>query len=470
MKVKITVYNLFYFLVSLPVLVIAIMRISFPPIVYSYILVITFFFLFIISIKKKNFSIYQIYLVTFFLFLVSRSFLFCIGLVDLHELDLYESNSMDDKLLRETLCTIIVFLLGTSYGWMLTDDAADKRYFYKTADEYSLVEGILEKLFAVYAILFALKVVYQIYISINFGYTAFFNGTIDNIQLPIIFTGVGIITELLLMLLIYYNRKERSFKKYIFIFTFLCLVRLLSGKRGYTLSFILFFLYMWSTYYHEIKIHNKKIIALVLIVPVLIEMVANFRYDKAIDLLEMVKNNIYFKVLDSQGVTITIVANTIKYQKEFTNEYPFFIGYIIDFFQKEPPGQVIQDITMGNYLGDHLTYTLNSTMFFAGRGTGTSIVAEAYDLMNGNLFLVMLFATVTTYIILKIGQKAYKSVVWFAISYYLLIDFILSPRGSILSSISSIVIAIAFTVAIRFFERKRKSVEIRKSQDYIENH
>lgn len=469
MKVKISVYNLIYFLFSLPVLVISVMRISFPPIVYSYILVITFFFLFITSIKRKNFSIYQIYLVTFFLFLVSRSFLYCIGGIDLHELDLYESNSMDDKLLRETLCTIIVFLLGTSYAWMLTDDAVDKRYFYKTADEYSSVEGILEKLFAVYVVLFALKVVYQIYISRNFGYTALFDGTIDNIQLPIIFTGVGIITELLLMLLIYYNRRETSFKKYIFIFIFLCLVRLLSGKRGYTLSFILFFLYMWSTYYHEIKIHNKKIIAFALIVPVFIEMVANFRYDKAIDLWDMLKNNIYFQVLDSQGVTITIVANTIKYQNEFTNKYPFFIGYIVDFFQKEPSGQVIEDITMGNYLGDHLTYTLNSRMFFAGRGTGTSIVAEAYNLMNGNLLLVMLFAAVTTYIVLKIGQKAYKSVVWFALSYYLLVDFILSPRGSILSSITSVVIAIVIAVVIRFFERKRKSVIIRESRDYMVN-
>lgn len=465
---KVTVGEMIYILFSLFVVCIVIMRAPFPPIVYSYMLVVTFIFLFIISIKRHNLSLYQIYLVTFFLFLVSRPFLYCLGVMDLHVLDLYETSSMNDDLLRETLCTIIVFLVGTSYAWILTDDTVDKYYFYKTANKYSRLSDILKKMFALYIILFAMKVVYQIYIARSYGYTALFDGTLDTIKLPVVFTGVGIITELLLMFLIYYNRDETGFKKYVFIFMFLCLIRLLSGKRGYTLSFLLYFIYMWSTYYHEIKIKNRKLIGLAVIVPVLIEMVANFRYGKDINLLDMFRNNIYFQVLKSQGVTVTIVASTIKYQDTFTNKYPFFIGYIVDFFQKEPSGQVIEDITYGNYLGDHLTYTLNSRLFFLGRGTGTSIVAEAYDLTNGNLFLVLIFAMITTYIVLKISQKAYKSVLWFALSYYLMIDFILSPRGSILSSIMSTVIAIVAAIIILAFEQKGNTA-ISMDAEYFED-
>lgn len=451
---KISLGECIYFFVSLMTLICSIIDVGFKPIIYSYILVCIFIFLFILTMKRRNLSIYQIYLMTFFLFLIARPLLYCLGVFDLHTLDLYETSTMNDELVCETLRTIIVFLTGTSYVWLFSDDSVNIKHFKKTENRYTKINDVLKKMFAIYIILFALKILYQIYVSRRYGYVALFNGTLDSIKLPIIFTGVGVITEVLIMFLMFYNRQETDFKKYVCIFMLLGLVRMLSGKRGYTLSFLLFFMYIWSTYYHEIKIQSKKMIGLVIGAPILIEIIANFRYQKAISLIDMLKNNIYFQVLRSQGVTFVVVADTIKYQEKFTNKVPFFIGYIVDFFQKEPSGQVINDITTGNYLGDHLTYTINSNLFFLGRGTGTSIVAEAYNLCKGNMFMIFLFALITTAIVLKISQNAYKSIFWFALSYYLLLDFILSPRGSILGSITSTVTALIASLLVGFFESR----------------
>ena len=139
---------------------------------------------------------------------------------------------------------------------------------------------------------------------------------------------------------------------------------------------------------------------------------------------------------------------------KFTNRVPFFLGYITDLFHKEPKGQVIEDITQGNYLGDHLTYTLNKKSYFAGRGTGTSIVAEGYELVKGNLLFLFLFGFLIAYVGIFLSKNMYKSLYMFALSYYYLTNFIFSPRDSVLKGIPDFCFAVSVCLFVSLCMRR----------------
>lgn len=420
----------------------------------EYILTITFVMIMMISLKRRNLSIYQIFLCTYFLFLVSRVFLDCFGLFDAKVLNLYENNVMDDALFIETCNTITMFLIGSSFAWLSIEDNAGKFYFLETQNKSSRIIKLLQIAFYTFLTLFLAKIVYMIYLSTSYGYLSFFNGTLENVNMPIIFKGAAAVTELLLICLLYYKRDERDVIRCFALFTMVCVLRMLTGRRAYSLIFILSFVYLWSTYYREIKVFNKKVLLFALLIPIVIELVANMRYGKNLAIGDLFVNNIYLQVFQSQGSALNVVADTIKYKDKFTNEVPFFLGYFVDLFRAEPAGQVMEDILYGNYLGDHLTYILNSRLFLMGRGTGTSLVAEAYNLVNGNQLLIMLFGCGVTRIVLTMCKNAYKSLLHFTISFYLMADFIFSPRGSVLRNISGVILASIVSLVLIFFESR----------------
>ena len=432
--------------------------------ILMYQLLSIYLFIICLTFLERNFSLYQIFLVTFFLFLVSRVFLHCIGAFDAHRLTLYESAYMNNDLLNSTIKTITVFLIGTSYAWLISINIKkDKNYFLHVPHTLNnRIISFVQKLFYIYIIIWSCKQIYLIYIMYAHGYVARSNGVLSSIDMPFIFTGAGTIAEILAVILFFYRRDLISFKHNALLFMFAVALGTLTGRRAPILIYTLFFIYIYSTYYKEIYIFNKKIILLATIVPWGIELIAKFRYHHPISLVDMLINNVYYTVLVTQGSIFNVVANTIKYNDVFQNAVPFFLGYFVDLFAVEPPGQVIEDIQLGNYLGDHLTYLINAKLFFMGRGTGTSIVAEAYNLCNGNFILIFFFACVITLIVLYICKRGYSSIINFCLMFYIAPRFIFSPRGALFSNLKFLYIALVLIFILYLLNASYSAIRTEK--------
>lgn len=441
LTVKLNNNEIIYILYSLIVLLITCTRLIDNYKLNEYILIITFAYICFLTLRYKSFSIYQIFLFSYMFFLVGRILLDAFGVYDMRTLNLYQKSMMSDDLANSTIKVLLVFLIGTSYAWLVynkkkihmpEESFVRKPYFNK----------ILEVIYYMYIVLFVLKMFFFFKAVVQYGYISLFNGVVVDYT-PKFLTGVVKICESLFIVLIFYNRDRKHFVKYALLLAFAGFTKLFTGQRAYGFVLLLFILFMYSTYYREIKIFNWKIILIAVITPFIIEAVANLRWSGII-----LSENMYFKAFSSQGVSLEVVADTINLNDHFANKVPFIFGYFVDVLKNEPSGQVIEDITQGNYLGDHLTYNINSDLFFHGRGTGTSIVAESFELAKGNLFVVFLVGFLITLIAYYLVVNMYKSVYLMATAYYYLTDFIFCPRDSVFKSIKDLLFALFISFLI----------------------
>lgn len=414
-----------------------------------YLLVILFIWAFILTLQEKSFSIFQVFLFTYFFFLLSRIFLDAIGIIDMRTLGLYRRAMMSNDQANEVLSILIVYLIGSVYAWLITKhrEREDINTFDKKIEPLSF-NNPLKILFYIYFVLFCVKLAYIAREVMRHGYLVIFDGSISSMHFPIILTGAAIITEGLFIILMYYNRDERSFKVLCGLMLFAGIVKSFTGQRGYILVFLLFVIYLWATHYKPIKIFSFKIVLLIIIIPLLIQVTWNYRYHVEDSFSDLISQNVYVRVLDTQGASLEVVGDMVEFNDTFYNEVPFFLGYIVDSFKSEPAGQVYEDIAEGNYLGDHLTYKLSQGTFYAGHGTGSSIVAEAYDLFNGNRILITIFGFIITCLAIIFSGRIYKSPYWFALSYYYLTDYIFSPRSSVLKSLGDLYVVIIMCILV----------------------
>lgn len=446
MKLRMTASQAGYFLISLIGLIL--LPILDSIIAWKIIILVEFFWLFILTTKKRNFSLYQVFLLTYFLFLLSRIFLDVCGLYDFKTLALMQNSYMTDEIALGTIKVLSAFLVGTSYAWMIVDNSSSDNFFERPIAKLSF-NNFLRVLYYIFIALSVMKMVYFLNVVRKNGYLALFNGTIGNIGYPVIFTGAISIAEALFVVLMFYNRDKKSFLQYSGLLLLVGLTKMMTGQRAYGLVLLLYIICMYSTYYKEVHFYNRKILLIGLIVPIAIVALNHIRFQVSVSLRDLFEENVYVRMMISQGSSIEVVSGVNQYSDSFTNKVPFMIGYFVDLFKREPAGQTMLDITQGNYLGDHLSYAINPTMFLAGRGTGTSLVAETFDLVRGNYLLIFGVACILTLLVLKISQRAYKSVYNFAFSYYLMTDFIFSPRDSIFKSIKSIVIVLVFCAIVK---------------------
>lgn len=438
-----------YIIVSLIILMCTFFNMINSYIVNMYILVFTFGFISVMTLFYRNLSIYQLFLFSFFFFLLGRIVLNAIGAdVDMRVLTLYQNTYMSPELANQTIKVLLVFLIGTSYAWLKLNKSKGRSAFDRYVKKPSF-NRLLEWLFYIYIVFFIIKMGYVINAMLQYGYVSIFTGKAF-VKTPIFLTGAAKISESLFIVLMFFNRDKKSFKKYCGLILLAGIVKLFTGQRAYVFVLLLYILFLWSTYYKEIRFNNYKLICIVLLAPIIIQQINNFRWRSQ----NHDPSNIYVHVIRGQSVSLEVVADVIDLKDKFTNNVPFFWGYITDLFQDEPKGQVIEDIIYGNYLGDHLTYTLNEKSYFAGRGTGTSIVAEGYELVNGNLFLLFIFGYLIAYSGIFLSKNMYRNIYVFALSYYFLTDFIFSPRDSVLKSIPDFFFAAVFCFLISLCMRK----------------
>lgn len=421
----------------------------------------------LLSLLGEFFSLYQLFLFTGFFFVYSRVFLDVIGFRPLYVFNFWgpETGYLTELNAKIVVITLIVFLLSTSLAemiYLIYDKQSEiKRNYYFHKHVHLKVLNLLQ---SVYYLLILLSIVKGIIIiqqvAVN-GYTWLFDGGIQSYAFPI-FLRVQTLTVAVFSLLLYYKRDKKSVLQNSILLMIFLGVRMFSGQRGVTILYFLLLLWIYSTYYKKIKFLHAGILCV--IVWVIIQFISAYRAGRTSINLQI------FSVLYSFSVSIMVLGGVIQFESSFTNQFPFVIGYFVDYLTKifNPLmrlGQNMERLVYGNYLGDHLAYILSPQRYLAGNGTGTSIIAELYEFVSGNQLLFFVCGFLFMLIILFAANRLYKNIFTFTIMFHVLYYFIFSPRDSIFKAINVIVLGLLVAVVVQLFEQKQSNYWLKANDE-----
>ena len=127
---------------------------------------------------------------------------------------------------------------------------------------------------------------------------------------------------------------KKKFKRFTSVYIIISNNKIIWKVRASFFCNMLFVLYMWSTYYKEIRILSLKIIAAVVAFPILAESISIFRFRQQLSIINLIKIMFFFSVMRGQGISLTVVANTIKHLDDFQNKVPFLFWDILLIFSK----------------------------------------------------------------------------------------------------------------------------------------
>lgn len=139
---------------------------------------------------------------------MSRFFWDAIGLYNLQTFDMFQFFNIQEDDLCKTLRTIIIFLIGSSYAWLISNKEVGMQYFESSINKTQALNKLIKVLFYIYFVIFLAKLVYIAQFVASRGYLSLFTGELSEDKLPIIFTGSGTMTEILFALILFYNREK----------------------------------------------------------------------------------------------------------------------------------------------------------------------------------------------------------------------------------------------------------------------
>lgn len=419
--------------------------------VEQYQMLLLFFFaeLCILSLTDSTMNLFQIFLVTFFVFILSRIVLDAFGLRNFMLFDLYEKNPMDTSVALDLLKILILFLAGISLGWCFFKaffPDLSKRYFHHKTDFNfrSIIKGLL----LISLVLYSIKVLITLWLVSNHGYFSVIHGEISQTyKYPWFLKGVGILSKTFLILNLYYDRSEKNFKVSVILFLLPLMGYMFSGQRGSAIYTFLVLVWIWGNFYRKIKM--PILIGSGLTGIFIIHFIELLRTNHLFNSFLSLKSAIY-NLMNNQGVSLTVIANTIRFKDQFTNQYPFLFGYITDMFTDIGKNHSIERVLNGNYLANHITYQISPKVYFSGASTGTSIIAEFYELANANKVLVFAYSFILMILMMYICNHMYKNVVFFTVAYFAIGRFIYSPRDSVGKVIGDLIIPV-FLIGVAAF-------------------
>lgn len=235
-------------------------------------------------------------------------------------------------------------------------------------------------------------------------------------------------------LYLYYSVNSREYVKRSVVFFVPFIIQMAAGARGETVAVLVSLIFIYHFFYHRIKL--KAIFLVSVLGFVIITALGMLRYETTInDFVGLGLVNIITVGLVSGASSLGVLSYTIMNLDYFTNDAPFFFGYI-DAIVSFAPNYTIEGIQDKNYLAQHITYLLNPNKLFHGSTIGTSMTAELYELFHGNLVMI---TTGAFLIFLGIGyliKRMYSSSLMFFFVFQLLHFLWLAPRGSVMKVFS----------------------------------
>lgn len=418
--------------------------------------IISFIIIFIYSIKKNGFaSSSSLFLVTYFVFVGSKIFLDYFGVSNLLETNLFYYT-----ILKESTAHIFLFL---NQGLLIAFYVTIVFFRFKSKKKYEIHvnSSFYRNLKLLLKIIFPVALLLNIY-SLNLiltsgSYLSIFNGTFEGDFLYNLSNKVQILYNSIYIIFLASTNSLNSLNKYSKYYFINLLLFTFRGQRAMFLLFLILYLYIRNSIS---KIRIKNILPIFGSLLVLFIFVEYFRAD------ESQKNK--FEVVDQfkfASLPAEVPLFLIEYNKNgfVNNSTPYFFTPIVDYFNRRLDivnedvflqGRTIELLIKSNYLSNQLIYYLSKPAYLAGFGTGSSIIAEFYDMFNHRYF--MIFIGLFFLIIFKTEKLSNNNIYYKILWLVIFMSFIFSPRDSFLKFFQNFIPVLGILLLLRLTSKSNE--------------
>lgn len=272
-----------------------------------------------------------------------------------------------------------------------------KNTFYKETSSNPNNSKLIFAIYIVISILAFIKFVIEIFYVSNIGYIEIFvNGFKDvNYYSPLIKYS----HNLLVVIYGYILFKRPSRKRFIItsiIYSILSLTSSLVGSRILFVLPLFFTLWYYFRFYSKPKLSSQIKLGIIIFSTIMIFVMALKikRASNKFDVNELLISVGINQVLSETGSTFQIVSSYLEVKEEVEADYPYVLEPILyPFFYMlykdiMTSGQSYKLLKTRNALSHRLTYRLSAKSYLAGRGVGSSMVAEMYQ--YGLIYLILI--------------------------------------------------------------------------------
>ena len=395
------------------------------------------------------------FLVTYFVFVGSRVFLDFFGVSNLLETNLFYYT-----ILKESTAHLFLFInQGLLFAFYVV--IIFFRFESKKKYEINVNSSFYSNLKLLLKIIFPITLLLNIY-SLNLiltsgSYLSIFNGTFEGDFLYNLSYKLQIFYNSLYIIFLASNNSLKSLNKYSKYYFINLLIFTLRGQRAMFLLFLILYLYIRN---NNSKIRIKNILPIFASVLVLFIFVEYFRAD------DSQKNK--FEVVDQfkfASLPAEVPLFLIEYNKNgfVNNSTPYFFTPIVDYFNRRLDivnedvflqGRTIELLNKSNYLSNQLTYYLSKPAYLAGFGTGSSIIAEFYDMFNHRYFMILIGLF---FLIIFKTEKLSNNNIYFKILWLVIfMSFIFSPRDSFLKFFQNFIPVLGILLLLRLTSKSNE--------------
>lgn len=383
------------------------------------------------------------FLVAFFVFLMGREFL--------QQFFFYKIEFFDeDTLLHSNMCLLISllilfigFILFSRKNILVTDMAVISK------------DDILQRV-ALYIYYFTLvfavvsKIITAKYVTAN-SYWDYYTGYSEYLAgntLLYTISKIELMMPVALSVYLACMPSKKQFRIPCFLYIIYLVVSLGSGQRSTfmlgVLFLVVYFLFRNGTNPDEMWVKKSYVVIGILAVPLLAALFSWYsvwrtgEVTSGMTLLSGIKDFMY-----DQGVSINIIKRSFMYQ----DLIPSNQTYILEFLHSGIlarilgiavyHGNTIEHALYGGSFTHSLGYVMLGTSYLAGKGTGSSYIAELYQ--DFSYFGIILGNLVYAFIIARINQfRGKQNVFLVSVRFYIITQILWAPRGSCTGFISNL--------------------------------
>ena len=375
--------------------------------------------------------------IAFFVFLMGRDFL--------QQVFKYKVEKFPIDVQSHAYVSILLALLSIWFGYYLFSksrkyksnitDYVYKHKYLKYIQKISLVTFCISWVFAL-----ASKIIVARFIAANsyFEYYTDFSGYLHSNMILYIISKIELFMPVALSIFMATLPTKKQFRLTLFLYLIYILASLGTGQRStFMLGLLWIFIYVVfrSGINKEERWFNKKFLILgLLFVPVLAMFGSIYSiWREGGDIQNINYINSLFDFFYDQGVTINAIKNAYIYADLIPEDF-----YTLEFLKSGLlarifgitvyHGNTVEHALYGGSFTHALGYTVLGDMYLAGRGTGTSYIAELF--FDFGYFGIVLGSLLYSFIILNITRIGKKNPFLLSICFLMVTQLLWAPRGS----------------------------------------
>jgi len=411
--------------------------------------IVVFLYTIFLSARISGYmSVYTLFLTFSFLFNYSRIFLDYFSSFTINDGDLFNWITLSNSTVVELIYLVLFYLLSATIAFLI---------FYKKKElclpKNNGFVNLGKNIIYLLAIPSVIMNILVLKFILSQGYLALFNGEVLDYKYSWIGNVLARLNYFGYLLFLSGIPDKKQFMKVTRLFLVIIFISALKGQRG---GFLLLLIYsIW--YYHNIygfKFNLRKAFKISTIVLVFSQFIVVFR-SNVTSKLEVL--NIPYEFLKANGVSLLVPAYLIEYKTSFVNNgTPYLFTPIYDYFYRIfidssvfYEGRTDELLKVSNYLSNQLIYFINSYSYYAGFGTGTSYLAEFYDL--GGLFFGSFYLFILVLFVMKWEVWLFSNRIILFLSPIVVTRFLYMPRDSFFKIVNDIFLLLVVYYVFNFF-------------------